>query len=78
MATCSTTLYPPAVIASVQKQLADDDKRGSGADENEASAVPEIFQLQSAMQRARLDDTVVSARINSDAETSGAPWNEHS
>ncbi|GKZ00993.1 hypothetical protein MPSEU_001050800 [Mayamaea pseudoterrestris] len=57
MATCSRGVYPPAVIASVQKQLKE--LQEEEQDHDDDGGVPDSFKLQPAMQIARLDDAVM-------------------
>jgi hypothetical protein len=50
MSSCSSTIYPPAVIASVQKQMGDVVVQ---------KEIPEALQLKPSMRQANLQDVVV-------------------
>jgi len=61
MATCSSPVYPPAVIQAVTEQM-DLYEKDRNAAKNVDCTIPEGMQLKPCMTRANLSDAVVSAQ----------------
>jgi len=62
MTTCSSPVYPPAVIQAVTEQMDLYEKENKDTRSVLSKKIPEGMQLKPCMTRANLSDAVVSAQ----------------